>query len=435
MPSWSSPAALVACCLLSSAHGYRQNVASQLDASSGERLPISRLVGGPAVGPAMLPLVLPPTPPSIGFAAPFARRSTAPKSRLWGIETQPSFDWHNEEFERESAVVDDGDVMPISLPKDWARKLKGGSIRKVHSSYNSYVFTAGLEEDPEYRVAFKVLRTADMETYRELRTMPQLQYSGHTVKYLGSQVFPETTYIMMEVADGNLAQLLQEVPQPEAGRCAMPLNESLPLLIDLLRGIKDLDSSGIVHGDLTENNVLLKDGRAIISDFGLSVQILEPDLELGRSSLNGKIMPSLLRHAPETIEGYPTGASNNVWAVGMIFAKMTLGYLPTQKLIERLEPEALEDWRPDGRMRIRTLIGWLFSVRDDAGFQKLSEEDPENQPVREILMGLLDVAPDRRWSSTGALEMAMRVARERGIEVKPRRAPPSAPGGWDGDWQ
>jgi len=356
-------------------------------------------------------------------------------SRLWGFETHPSFDWHSDEMEPETALEGNGTTMTISLPKEWARQLKGGTIRKAHTSFNSYVFTAGLESDPDHRVAFKVMRTQDPETSRELVIMQRMRHSGHVVEFLGSQIFPETAYMMMEAVDGSLAAFLQGLPPPGAGACAMPLVDSLPLLIDLLRGIQDLERERIVHGDLTEFNVVLKGGRALIADFGLSAVLDETDDDVGRTSLLGKIMPSLTRHAPETIDGYPSGLSNNVWAVGMIFAKMSLGYLPTEKLIERLEPESLENWREEGRRHVRQLIGWFFSMRDDAGFKALNASHPDTEPVREILMGLLEVSPERRWSASGALQMALKVAQERGIKVQPPRRPPSVPGEWESDWQ
>lgn len=75
---------------------------------------------------------------------------------------------------------------------------------------------------------------------------------------MGSHEFPKKTYILMEAAESSLHSTLWGQMEYDAGHyfaSAMLPEESLPIIIDVLRGIRDLEKQGIVHGDISEENV------------------------------------------------------------------------------------------------------------------------------------------------------------------------------------
>lgn len=63
-------------------------------------------------------------------------------------------------------------------------------------------------------------------------------------------------------------------------RPKMLLKTSLPLLIDMLRGIRDLERSGVVHCDLTPKTIRLKGGRALIAGLKSAIILDDKDLRV-----------------------------------------------------------------------------------------------------------------------------------------------------------
>jgi len=96
------------------------------------------------------------------------------------------------------------------------------------------------------------------------------------------------------------------------------------LLSDISAGLQYLHSCSVVHGDLTGSNVLISsDGRAHLSDFGLSVIVAEfAGTSYFTSALNGTvrwIAPELLAIPEE--EGAITIPTSNsdIYSFGCIF--------------------------------------------------------------------------------------------------------------------
>lgn len=105
------------------------------------------------------------------------------------------------------------------------------------------------------------------------------------------------------------------------------------LLSDISAGLQYLHSCSVVHGDLTGSNVLISsDGRAHLSDFGLSVIVAEfAGTSYFTSALNGTvrwIAPELLAIPEE--EGAITIPTSNsdVYSFGCIFFQVLTGKAP-----------------------------------------------------------------------------------------------------------
>ncbi|EGZ27240.1 hypothetical protein PHYSODRAFT_553865 [Phytophthora sojae] len=82
------------------------------------------------------------------------------------------------------------------------------------------------------------------------------------------------------VAAATLATLEEPIPEDSGGPFlngvdgSKRLHESVAhrYLVDVLSGLRFLHSHGIAHRDVSLENILLRDGRAVIADFGLCVQ-------------------------------------------------------------------------------------------------------------------------------------------------------------------
>ena len=89
----------------------------------------------------------------------------------------------------------------------------------------------------------------------------------HIVQYLGVSRDPCSglPVLLMELLDGNLTHFLEQSQQP------LPFHIQVSLCHDIALALTYLHSNGIVHRDLSSNNILLIAGnRAKVTDFGMS---------------------------------------------------------------------------------------------------------------------------------------------------------------------
>lgn len=105
----------------------------------------------------------------------------------------------------------------------------------------------------------------------------------------------------------------------------VPLAQSLPLLIDLLRGAGDLSAAGIVHGSIRADNVLLHEGRPLLSDFRIACMIQESGIEGGPRRAS----------CPNGRTAVP---ADDVWQIGLLFAEMCLGFDPVEAAVLQEAP-------------------------------------------------------------------------------------------------
>ena len=88
----------------------------------------------------------------------------------------------------------------------------------------------------------------------------------HIVQYLGTYHDPESRLpvLLMELMDESLTRFLERSHEP------LPFHTEVNLCHDITLALSYLHSNGIVHRDLSSNNVLLIAGsRAKVTDFGM----------------------------------------------------------------------------------------------------------------------------------------------------------------------
>lgn len=116
--------------------------------------------------------------------------------------------------------------------------------------------------------------------------------------------------------NGTLSKYLSTYPK-------MELRQRLQLLCDVATGLRYLHSQHVVHGDLTNNNILVDvNGRAVLADFGLSFQISELT---GSYPVTGAVQWM----APELIEGpIKLSIHSDMYSFGSIMNYVISGELP-----------------------------------------------------------------------------------------------------------
>lgn len=148
-------------------------------------------------------------------------------------------------------------------------------------------------------------------------------------------------------------------------------------LVDVLTGLRFLHANGIAHRDLSLENILLRDGRAIIADFGLCVQ---DGASPGGSFLCDETVGKNYYMAPEIVarERYDPRKAD-IWSTGIAFFILLTSSPP----FERAE---LSD--PGFRYVAKRGIKAVF------GAWGLAQEVSES--MQDLLAKMLAVDPEQR---------------------------------------
>ena len=108
------------------------------------------------------------------------------------------------------------------------------------------------------------------------------------VQYLGTATDPQSrrTVLLMELMDESLTRFLERLTGP------LPYHSQLNICHDVALALAYLHSNGIIHRDLSSNNVLLigEGSRAKVTDFGMSKLM----------DMNPRMTPLTLTQVPGT---------------------------------------------------------------------------------------------------------------------------------------
>jgi serine/threonine protein kinase len=207
----------------------------------------------------------------------------------------------------------------------------------------------------------------------------------HIVQFLGIHTEPSSGQLalLLELMDGNLTSLLQRYQSIDQ---KLPYHTLINISHDVSLALQYLHSNGIIHRDLSSNNVLLLgECRAKITDFGMS-----------RYTQSSSTMSSLTQ-----VPGCPLYMPPEAWVTPPIYSEkldvFSLGVLLVQMITCRQpNPGPLEVLIPD--------------ERSPTGFMKLPVSEIErrnedislissNHPLKSaILQCLLDKSNDRPTS-------------------------------------
>lgn len=187
-------------------------------------------------------------------------------------------------------------------------------------------------------------------------------------------------YFTMELVDGVdlRSYCLREEDRGE-GRLHR-LAEALPQLLDALAY---LHASGVVHGDLSPRNVLVRgDGVVKLLDFGLHA--LTGESIASRASAAGT--PGYL--APERVRGEPPTPAADLYSLGCIVFEIVAGRRPFEGSVRELLDAHLEAEAPD----LASIVPEVPAVLAQACAGLLAKQ-PEQRPSlgvarAELLAGL-----------------------------------------------
>ena len=210
----------------------------------------------------------------------------------------------------------------LDLPKNYTvvRKLGEGRVSKVYLARNK------LKNKKE--VALKIVKikeqpdimsvaTRQLELLDEVKS-PYVLRCYEPFEHEGKLVLP------MEVYEKNLRQRLDE-----CNGKGLPFLEAMKYFEQMLEGLAECHSKGIIHQDLCPDNIGIDKERNIkLTDFNASVYEETREIKFG----------ALDYSSPKVLEGSRTNAKiekeDNNWSLGVILYELLAGkkvFAPTEK--------------------------------------------------------------------------------------------------------
>ncbi len=164
---------------------------------------------------------------------------------------------------------------------------------------------------------------------REARVLASLNHDNIASLYAFEQE-GGTTFLVMELVEGEtLAERIK--------RGAIPVDEALPLFLQIAEGLEAAHEKGVIHRDLKPANVMVDSaGKVKLLDFGLA-KALEP---AAQAPLNeGTHSPTLSQPAtgvgvllgtaaymsPEQARGLAADKRSDLWAFGVVLWELLTG--------------------------------------------------------------------------------------------------------------
>lgn len=311
-------------------------------------------------------------------------------------------------------------------------------LRRLGRGGMGEVFEAA-DQVLEDRVALKVVhgsRTASAASLKRLRREVQLarRVTHNNVCRIFDlfQHHDDTRDVVldlvsMELLDGEtLRQRMKRQGQ-------MTVENALPIVRQVARGLVAAHRLGIVHRDLKPSNVMLIEEdfglRAAITDFGLAHSVDPQGRRKGRLTRDGDLIGSPAFMAPEQASGDPTSPATDIYSLGVMLYEMLAAELPFSgksawlMMVDRLtgKPTPLQNHRPD-------LDPFILSLVD-----RCLERNPVDRfPSVKHLLTHLDLG-DRSWDFYGGkAHDSGSVAVEKGPVSTISQSPPEATESADG---
>ncbi len=128
----------------------------------------------------------------------------------------------------------------------------------------------------------------------------------------------DAPYIVMEYVQGReLSGYLKEHRR-------LSLVNGLDIIVQVLQALAHAHASGVVHRDIKSGNILLlADGQAKVSDFGIA----RLDTAIGMTQ-SGVALGTPSYMSPEQIQGYEVDRRTDLFAVGVVFYELLTGVRP-----------------------------------------------------------------------------------------------------------
>ncbi len=126
-------------------------------------------------------------------------------------------------------------------------------------------------------------------------------------------------YIVMELMTGKTLKDLSQDSGP------MPVNKAIQVIMDVLDGLEEAHSHGLIHRDIKPGNCYLEsNGRVKLGDFGLARSV-DDSSDLTRT---GDFVGTPLFASPEQVKGLPIDVRTDIYSVCATLYFLLAGQAP-----------------------------------------------------------------------------------------------------------
>jgi eukaryotic-like serine/threonine-protein kinase len=178
----------------------------------------------------------------------------------------------------------------------------------------------------ERGVAIKVLRpslahTIGIERFlREIQVLARLQHP-HIITLIDSGEVDGVPYYVMPHVEGESLQALID------RQGLLPVEAAVRIAREIADGLHYAHQHGVIHRDIKPANILMSDGHAMISDFGIAAAL--DHAVLGRITETGISLGSPLYMSPEQAAGErELDPRSDVYSLGCMLYEMLAGTAP-----------------------------------------------------------------------------------------------------------
>ncbi|MBK5291954.1 MAG: protein kinase [Acidobacteriia bacterium] len=241
---------------------------------------------------------------------------------------------------------------------------------------------------------------------REARIISSLNHPHIcTLHDVGTQ--DGVSYLVMEYLEGEtLAARLKRGP--------LPVEEALPLAIEILEALTEAHGRDLIHRDLKPANVMLTRSGVKLLDFGLAKAMgtgkgIGPDEATLTAALSseGTFMGTLQYMAPEQLEGKEADARSDLFAFGCLLYEMVTGkrafsgesHASVVGAIMTGEPPAITSLVPVAPQALERLIRQCMRKKPGERFQSAHDIKVQLEWIRQPLEEKAAPArsPRERW--------------------------------------
>lgn len=265
--------------------------------------------------------------------------------------------------------TDDDDLAPGTL------LLGKYSVQSVLGRGSACTVYTATHVPLQRRVALKVLRRGpDRERrrarlLREARLLAEIEHPSIVKVFEHGAIDDETAFLALELLEGET--LAQRV-----GRGVLPARDALLIAEPVLGALEEVHAHGVVHRDVTLENIFLEGDRVVLLDFGSG----RPDAAVRLTGSAGPVgTPGHL--APEQLHpDIPVDARTDVYQLGVSIYRALTGAFPFAgsggELFARIlfEPAlAPSKLRPDVPAAVDALVDKALAKAPTARFQSAAE--------------------------------------------------------------
>lgn len=241
-----------------------------------------------------------------------------------------------------------------------------------------------MDNPDEFKARFA--REAELvATLEHLHIMPVYDYGiiGSDMAYLSMRL----------LRGGTLAQVIAGTP--------LPFDRTLHIFRQIASGLDYAHQRGIIHRDLKPSNILFDDlQNAYLADFGLA-RLVQSSQQLTQS---GSVVGTPMYMSPEQLRGEPIDHRSDIYGMGVLLYHMLAGAPPFTS--------------QDGN-----LVAIIYQHLEHAPLP-LREYNPQVPDVVEsVVLTALAKQPADRFSSVGAMSVALQTALERSATLLPDTTP------------